>query len=524
MVSLRLFLSRSPWRRGEVAAFGALLLAAFVCYGGFGLSRLGFYLDDWHLLSGVALAPPGWTSAMRGLLAQAGAIGFRPLEIPIFAGLYWLNGLDPLRWQLSLLTVNLAAAWNLRGLLLRFGADGGAALLAALLLLAWPGKDATLFWPSTVFLPVSLAAFLGAYRLHLDFVENGSIPVLGGAAVCLLVALTSYDQCLLLFPLWLLVPSRGPAARRRALGGVALAAALAFLTVAYQLWLAPRLLGHPHNKSMIFSPSQALFVYARGLDALFGPALASSALASAGREAARSPLLAACAALAAAVTLVVGGEDRPEAFRRRRLALAAGFVLLGYLPIAVSNYVPTPFSHMNRINLVPAVGAAILAGEVLRLFRRAQAGQAAGVALAWSLLVASAGSAGSWAESYRRQLELRRTALSQLDLWPRECTLLLRLPELFVNGAVPVFLAHYDSSGAFRLWTGDPGRKADVLAPETRFLPEGVDNNGRRTPYALVRVLDAASGRILRLGVRPPSFGRPPEPRQAASGNRRMPP
>lgn len=503
MRKLRSLLPSDPRRRDDAAAFGALLLAAFVCSGGMGITRLGFYLDDWHLLAGMSFAPPGWLAAMRGLVVQAGAIVFRPFEIPFFAGLYALNGLHPLRWQLSLMALNIAAAWNLRRLLLRFGADEGAALLAALLLLAWPSKDATLFWTSTVFLPFALAAFLGAYRLHLEFVESGSRRALAGAGVCLLASLTSYDQCMFLFPLWLLVPSRGAAARRRSLWGTALAAAVAVLVVVYQFELVPRLFGHPHNKTTVFSLAHALFVYGRGLDALFGPALIRGVLTATLRMAAQSPLLAACAALAAAGVLAVRGGPLRELPRRRLLALGAGLVVLGYLPIVFSDYVPVPFSYMNRINLVPAAGAAILVGELLALLPRRRAGLIAGALLACCLFAANARSSDDWAESYRHQLDMRASVLSQLDRWPQATTLLIRQPELLVNGSVPVFLYHYDSSAAFQIWTGDRGRRADVLVPSTRFLPEGIDNDGRKAPYASVRLLDAATGRILQLKVTP---------------------
>ncbi|MEQ1918217.1 MAG: hypothetical protein ABL955_03385, partial [Elusimicrobiota bacterium] len=319
--------------RDDAIAAAALLLAAFVCYGGAGITRLGFYVDDWHLLAGMHFAPPGWVSAMRGLVAQAGAIVFRPFEIPLFAGLYELNGLHPLRWQLSLMVVNLAASWNLRRVILRFGADEGAALLAALLLLAWPSKDAVMFWSCTVFLPFALAAFLGAYRLHLEFVERGSLLALGCAGVCLLASLTSYDQCILLFPLWMLIPTRGVAARRRAMQGTAMAAMLAGLVIFYQFKLAPIFLGQPHNKTTLFSFSHALLVYTRGFGALFGLDLARAAWSSVRAEAAQSIFLTACAALAAAGVFAAGAGPRPALPRRRLLGLGAGLVVLGYLPI-----------------------------------------------------------------------------------------------------------------------------------------------------------------------------------------------
>lgn len=489
-------------RRGDALAFGSLVLAAFVCYGGPGIASLGFYVDDWHLLAGMFFAPPGWLSAMRGLVGQAKAIVFRPFEIPLFAGLYELNGLEPLRWQLSLMAMNLAAAWNLRRLAARFGADARTALIAAMLLLAWPSKDSTLFWSTGVFLPFSLAAFLGAYRLHIEFVGSGSRRALAGAAGLLIVSFTSYDQCLFLFPLWLMVPSSVALERRRTLIGTLAAAAVSALVVLYQLKLAPLLLGQPHNKTIILSLSHVLEVYGRGMDALFGPDLARRTLKAAWLEAARSPSLAVCGALAAAAA-AAGPAPRESPPPFRLLALGAGIIALGYLPVALSDYMPMAGTHMNRINLVPAAGAAVLVGGILASARRPRAGVALGVLLACVLFVSQSRRAGSWAESYRRQLAMRDAVLSNPEQWPRETTLLIQQPELMVDGAAPVFLEHYDSSAAFRIWTGEADRKADVLTASTIGTAEGVENRGRKIPYASARLLHAPSGKIYRHRVPP---------------------
>ncbi len=487
-------------RRDDLAAFSALLLAAFVCYGGFGIASLGFYHDDWHLLAAMHFAPGGWVSGMRALIALAPAIVFRPLEIPVFSALYDLFGLSPLPWQAALLAINLACAWTLRSVLRRLGASPAAALLAALIALAHPAKDSTMFWSTSIFISLSLLLFLIAFDQHLGHVHRAGKLSLLIVACCLLACFTLYDQCLLFFPVFLLAPALSKEERRRRLHGTLLAGMILAVVILYQFVLAPLMLGVAHNKTVQFSLSRGFYVYIAGIGSLFGAELARSAAAMFWNALRSAPVLAVCALASAAVALRPGASPK-SADTRRLAALAAGFYLLGYLPIAFSDYVPTPLNHFNRINLVPAYGAAIAVCALLEYLRR-RAALAAGALLAAFLVISHAGAASVWAESYRRQLALRDKILAQIGNWPRDSVLFLYLKEDFVAGKAPVFLAHYDSTAAVRLWTGDRERRADVLRPETRFLSAEVDNNGRKVPYEKAFLLDEMDGRLLKMTLR----------------------
>jgi|CXWL01.1.fsa_nt_gi hypothetical protein len=487
-------------RRDDLAAFFSLLLASFVCCGGLGIARLGFYHDDWHLLAAMHVAPGGWMSGMQALVNLAPAIVFRPMEIPVFSGLYGLFGLNPLPWQVALLAINLGCAWMLRSVLRRFGASPAPALIAALLALAYPAKDSTMFWSTTVVISLSLLMFLIAFDRHLGHVHKTGKSNLFVVAGCLLACFTLYDQCLLLFPLFFLAPAHSKEERRRRLHGMLLAGAILAAVILYQFVFVPFALGVIHNKTVQLSLSHWLDVYYAGFAALAGSELIRSTAALFWNALRSAPLLAVCALAAAAVALRPAARSQ-SADTRRLFALAAGFYILGYLPIAFSDYYPTPLNHFNRINLVPAYGAAVAVCALLEYLRRRTA-HAAGALLASFLLISHAGAASAWAESYRRQLALRDAILSQIDNWPRDSVLFLHLKEDFVAGKAPVFLAHYDSTAAVRLWTGDNERRADMLRPQTRFLSDGVDNNGRKVPYNRARVLDEMDGRLMKLALR----------------------
>ena len=487
-------------RRDDLAAFFSLLLAAFVCYGGLGIARLGFYHDDWHLLAAMHFAPGGWVSGMRALVDLAPAIVFRPLEIPVFSAFYNLFGLNPLPWQATLLAINLACAWMLRSVLRRFGASPAAALLGALIALAYPAKDSTMFWSTTIFISLSLLLFLIAFDQHLRHSSKAGKTSLFIVACCLLASFTLYDQCLLLFPIFFLAPAHSKEEHRRKLHGTLLAGIILAVVILYQFVLAPLALGVSHNKTVNLSLSHGLYVYYAGIGTLAGSELVRSAAALFWIALRSAPILAVCALIATAAALRPQTREK-SADVRRLFALAAGFYVLGYLPIAFSDYNPTPLNHFNRINLVPAYGAAIAACALLEYLRR-RAALAVGALLAAFLIVAHAGSASVWAESYRRQLALRDAILAQIVRWPRDSVLFIHLKEEFVAGKAPVFLAHYDSTGAARLWTGDRDRRTDMLGPGTRFLSAEVDNNGRKVPYDKATILDEMDGRLLKLDLR----------------------
>ena len=142
------------------AAF--IALATFLCYGGWGLTRLGFYHDDWPLLYHMSLMGGRFWDTAFGQL-QGTAHIYRPLSVLCWALPFWLFGLKAAFWQASMAGLTAALCLVFYQLLRRFGAPPVHALLAALLFLAFPNKDSTLFWPATALqLSTSLLCFLGS--------------------------------------------------------------------------------------------------------------------------------------------------------------------------------------------------------------------------------------------------------------------------------------------------------------------------------------------------------------------------
>lgn len=482
---------------------GAVLLAgSLVAFGGPLLWKLGFYHDDWWFLSVMRFSPEGFRGRLGALLADGGTLHLRPLDAPLWSALYGLFGLDPWGWQAATLLMALATAFGVERLLRAYGVAPRAALVGALAALAYPTKDAALFWPLADVVPASFACFVWATVLNASWVRAGGRGALAGSAGLLLVSLGFYDQSFFQFLAWALPPKADtPEKRRRVLLGLAAAAAATALFALYKFVLVPRLFGVAFNKTLVLSLSNAFLVAVRALETSLGWRTLSAA-GEAAYEALRSNTLTALAGLAlpwAALRLGEGGTGGAPGAARRLACFGAALFALGYLPIMVSDYTPTPFTHMNRINYAPTLGLVLAAAALSVEGSRRLLWERAGAALCGLFLAAHAGFAGYWAESWRWQLRARDAVVARLADWPAGTTLLFQQPTLMVGRRAPLFLASWDSTGAVKLWTGDASRTADALRPGSRIHPDGVVISERAFRFDQVRLLDVATGRLGRI-------------------------
>lgn len=472
----------------------ALAAAAVLAVGGTGFFGLGFYHDDWTALSFLHFAGPGLWARMSALVQGVPSLWFRPFDVPLVAGLYCMFGENPVPWQAALLATNVLVAHAVYRLLRRYDVPTRASLLGAALFLVYPSKDATMFWTALIINSFALLCFLNATLFQLDYVESGRRRSLALAAAALALSVATYDQCFFLPCLWLITPSlarRGGVPRRAWIAAAAAAGVLAAFAF-YKFWLASRLFGVPYNKTIRFSAGHVLSTYADGA-AIFagGDGLARYVL-----EAARSALSATPWTAGAALALpwlLLGVKDEPGPAPRETplILLGLGVFALGYLPIAVSDYNPTAFNHMNRINQVPTLGLVLAAVGAVQRWRRSAWLIPAGCGLASLLLAAHVSFAASWREAYREENRVKELVLAHAAGWPAGATLVLALPEPFVREKAPIFLEHWDLGGAVRVWTEDPTREAGVINDRTDFRPEGIVLRPGRAPLPYGSVIFA---------------------------------
>jgi len=479
----------------------ALLAAAVVACGGHRLFHLGFYHDDWAVFAPMYFARPGLASYAAALVASSRALLFRPFDVVFYACQYACFGLNPVPWQLTLLGLNFLLACAVHRLLRRYGAGDRLALLGAALFLAYPSKDATMFWPIVGVNSAALLAFVAAFLAHLEFVATRRRAYLAASAGLLLLSLCTYDQCFFFAPLWPLTPTAlAKPPSRAAVESALCALGVTALFAAYKFWFVGRFLGVEFNKTVIFSAAHVLSTYRDGVAASLGPGLMSYALTSALDAFRRSPVVAA-AAVVLPWALFRRSGSAPSPDRRALVLLGLGVFALGYLPVAFSDYYAVFVNHMNRLNQAPALGLA-LAAAGLAPARGAGARLAAGAgcALAAVFLAAHVAFAEYWMESYRQQLGVRDLIRRHASEWPVEATLLLMLPSRFVADKAPIFIADWDIGGASAIWTDEPRRRAMVLDERTDFTPAGVAarRGAAPIPYESMRLLIPASGTFTR--------------------------
>ena len=239
-----------------LALIVALLAAPF-------LSRLGFYCDDWSLLSDfqsdLADGHFGLQTMLRGYEP-------RPLQGIYLASLFYVFGLDPLPHHLVNTTVLAAAIVAFYSLLVRMEMQRTLAFAAAVTLAVLPQLSTARVWYATFQIPLALLLALVSLHAQLSFVKGGRAWLLVLAATCAIASMAGYEifaPFIIGFPLWLAIESRlakHPALSESRCTGLAIAAiALVALGVA--------------AKSVVTNRAQApdLAMYLEGLRRLAKP-------------------------------------------------------------------------------------------------------------------------------------------------------------------------------------------------------------------------------------------------------------
>lgn len=463
-----------------------LALGGLASFGGPAILRLGLYHDDWTLLDHMASAPPGLFSAAEALVAGERKALLRPLIIPIFAGLYSVFGLGG--WQAVNLAAGVWTAWSLFRLARVYGASEAASLGAALLWLGYPNKDSTAFANFGVINALSLGFLAEGLVANVSYAADGSRARLGWSLCCLGVSVASYDQSLLMFPLWGLAP-RGPG-RSRARSSLFAAGALTLVYAAYKFGLGPRLV--PEPRPMQLSAERFPALLGAALSSQFGLEMLAGA-AHGLADALRYHVWLVLAALALPWLAIAGRRAEPGASGRQALACGGAMLALSYAVLLPSLYVPNPITLFNRLNNLGAFAVCLAASAAAGSVKLGPRGLAI---LAGLSLAAHSGFALYWVVSAQMQERVRALVAANLASWPAEKLLILRPNAHLVGRRAPVFLESWDTSSAMHLWTGDRRRRADVVKPGMIAEPDGLRTRDGLVPYPELVVLDAWSGRF----------------------------
>jgi hypothetical protein len=521
----------------ETAAVTAGLALLAVAVLGPYVTRGGFAWDDWENAATTAYPP---RSGFLGPL-DLGTFAFRPLLALLIVGAQGALGPHPAPHLALALVLAVAMSAALFTVLRELGVERAPAAAAAALTLLFPWSDSTRLWATAALNDVAVMLWLAGLWLSLRALRSeGSRARAGQAGAIALYAasILVYQATAAVIAVSVLAVARRAGRLRAGRGAlVACAAAVPIGAAAVVgLWAVDA----AHSLADVGAhavriASEALVLIGRSVVPAggVGPGAAGGALLAA-------LALTAVWAFRPGASPSAGGRSL-----RRSLALAAGG--LGVLACAYAVFVPADERYVplapgtaNRVNLVAAIGyalivtgtawavgagvAAAVRGGVARMRRRAVAAsplrsddglkhQPTALATAVALVAVSV-IAGAWAAvlradalAWERASALRGKVVRAVErrapeLRPGTTVLTVGHPPR-VEVGVPVFATAWDLNGAVKVVLADARMSArpltdrDPLRCERRTLEPAPTYNSipERPAYGRTVVLDVATGR-----------------------------
>ncbi len=468
------------------------------------VSGLGFYIDDYVTLSYLTTADEqSFWSEYAELRDGDPKSRLRPLEYAVLTALYGLFGTNPLPHQIFMAALVPACAAMSYFVLQRLTRHRYLALGAAVLFALAPHYSSARFWLAAFSPTVVLMLFLASLYCVLRALESRGARLFGWVAagcVAMLLSLFVYEIALPLFVLTAVFfgwRARRGAERGARLGAVVYGSVLV-LAVAAKLALALELGA---------SGSYSVGGYEGGLLHHVGYVTSGAVKVNFGTYGIGLPYVLwwiiahRFSWVALAVSLVVGAlvflyltrrvrnDESLVATRGVRWPLwlelvGAGLVLIaaGYgLFVVTGQIYMTSVGIDNRVNVVPALGMAVLA--VGLLLRATEWVRAEWRRTVFSLGIAGLASAGTlititiadyWESAYSRQQEVMAQLRSALPADPSGSTVLLDgvCPEI---GPGVVYYGVYDFEAALRTRYRDRSIRGALLTDDVRPTRAGVD-------------------------------------------------
>lgn len=484
----------APGRRRTLTV--ALIVAASVLMYLKPVFDLGFYYDDWSMISAMSDAPGnGWSARFEACRAidTGGRAGGCLYHTTVILAL----GDHPAAYHVWSIALLITCALLLYALLRRCRLGFWPALLVALLFVIYPGSDSTRLWPVGVAAQYVLALYLGALLLGIEGVRRAGGRGRGlawhAASIGLLVLLLfTYELVAALMAVSALFYLLAVADRRRAAiarGAVDLAIALAFAVFRLLITPVPESgrLAQARTTDELLTRVETILRGAWGsFRPLFLPGTAAVIAISVG----------------SIVWLAAVAHDRGVLHASRRWLLAAVaaacFAVISVLPFVPANdlYVPDSSSLFNRLNLAAAPGYCVLFVALCGLLWTALAHwlpRTVATAMVAVLVIGVASgqvsterkSQEAWATSWDVQtaaLDKLRTLAPRLD--PAASVMSFGHP-IWERGFIPVFSASWDLRGAIDQTTAiDPPAALPFLA-EATCAATGVQLGS--TPYLQYR-------------------------------------
>jgi hypothetical protein len=508
--------ARTPLSRRELALAALALTLLGAALFGPQVARGGFVWDDWQNAANVHFSlEPGLFGALDRATERP-VFGYRPVLTTFLVLEHHTLGQDPAPHLAMAALFGVLTAWALYLLLRTAGLGRLDSSVPSVLLLAFPWTDSTRLWATASYDTLAVALYLLGVTLAVRALRappgRARVGLTAASLVLYLMASWTYEivtaGVLAAVALYLLVAPRRAALRRFALDAVLVAVALALVVS-----------GTTRDPQSAHDQLEHARTIAGQSFSLLARALLPVGAVPGGVGAALLALVLAGAALA---WRRLAPTDMRRSWLRRWLAaaglgallVAAGYAL--FVP-ALPHYQPLAPGTTNRMNVLAAVGFALLVYALVRLATgllprgRARVAAAALCALIGAgYVVAVARDERGWQRSERIQEQVLRAVRTSLPHPAPRTTIYTFGAPTFAARGIPVFSLPFDLKAAVRLRYDDASIQAYPVAGDTvincaatgLYPTGGTYGPAHGAPYGSAVFVEVPNARAIRIASR----------------------
>jgi len=465
-------------RHHFVAVFLYLLLLEALTFGDI-LPKIGFYLDDWNMVSQLYFGPQQLWSMIGTYFFGDPKIIVRPVEVPHFISMFWLFRLEPIGYHIVNAFMEVMTAWLAYVVLYRLSASRLLSLLATVVFLLYPIHDSTHYWIVASSATLSLMLYMASLWCNIEGAARSNKTLMTLGYLCFAISIFNYECYLPLFPFSVACALYVTADRKRFVARGFLQSIPYVLAIAavfaYGRWLVP-LLGTAWVHGAEINPSNIIHTVVRGVQVsitaepfqFLGDRLFRDGVWS--RPRAWLAIVPAC--LVGCVLLAAFAKEQVSRAKVLLMALS-GFVvvLLSFTIFGLnSEYEPTLSTFVNRINYAAAFGAGMLFAAILYLMSTARTGRfqqaILSLALIGFVLFAMLGNwamSRPWTLSWMMQKHVRQVVLDNRSAFKSGDTIMLMNSPRYLMWS-PVFDGAWDFQNMVRLTLNDSKINGGVVS------------------------------------------------------------
>ncbi|PZM85348.1 MAG: hypothetical protein DKT66_03960 [Candidatus Melainabacteria bacterium] len=178
--------------RTDFLLIGLLILLEALVFGPF-VSKIGFYLDDWVMVSLLRGGPQDIAGAFANYFFNDPKVIIRPIEVLHFGLLYLIFGTKPLGYHLVNAFFEICVCVLLYMALKRFTGSRFLSFVSTAAFILYPIRDSTHYWILCSSVSLSLALYLGSLILSLKGLQENKPGLYIAAALPFAIGLFNYE-------------------------------------------------------------------------------------------------------------------------------------------------------------------------------------------------------------------------------------------------------------------------------------------------------------------------------------------